>query len=58
MPFHLVLMEATGVGEAGASFGPIFQSMFFLHDESWSEGLHLTGCRTEALHNIEKSVAR
>ena len=59
-PFHLVILEAGGgsPGEGGASFSPLFQSMFFLHDESWSEGLHLDQCACEALHNVEKSVAR
>ena len=32
--------------------------MFFLHDESWSEGLNLDQCECEPLHNVEKSVAR
>ena len=58
VPFHLVLLEASSAGDAGASFAPVFQSMFFLHDQSWSQGLHLDGCTTGPLHNIEKSVAR
>ena len=59
-PYHLVLLEVSegSPGEGGASFTPLFQSMFFLHDESWREGLALDRCRVEPVHIIEKNVAR
>ena len=59
-PYHLVLLEVSegSPGEGGASFTPLFQSMFFLHDESWAEGLAFDHCRVEPVHIIEKNVAR
>ncbi|KAK9856141.1 hypothetical protein WJX84_010553 [Apatococcus fuscideae] len=59
-PYHLVLLEVSegSPGEGGASFTPLFQSMFFLHDESWAEGLAFDRCKVEPVHIIEKNVAR
>ncbi len=59
VPVHLVMTDVLGLSNVGGCAAPpLFQTMFFLHDSSWQEGLNLEGLQTGLPHNVEKNVAR
>lgn len=59
VPIHLVITDVLGLGNVGGCAAPpLFQTMFFLHDSSWLEGLNLEGLRADFPAKVEKNVAR
>ena len=59
VPVHLVMTDVLGLNNVGGCAAPpLFQTMFFLHDSSWQEGLNLEGLRTGLPAQVEKNVAR
>ena len=59
VPVHLVMADILGMQNlGGCAAPPLFQTMFFLHDSSWLEGLNLHGLKSELPAKVEKNVAR
>ncbi len=59
VPVHLVMTDILGMSNlGGCAAPPLFQSMFFLHDSSWLEGLNLEGLQADLPCKVEKNVAR
>lgn len=50
------ILGINGVG--GCAAPPLFQTMFFLHDSTWLEGLQMDGLDVEMPAKVEKNVAR
>lgn len=59
VPVHLVMVDILGInGVGGCAAPPLFQTMFFLHDSTWLEGLQMDGLDVEMPAKVEKNVAR
>lgn len=59
VPVHLVMTDILGLNNlGGCAAPPLFQTMFFLHDSSWLEGMKLHGLECEMPHMVAKNVAR
>ena len=59
VPVHLVMADILGLKNlGGCAAPPLFQTMFFLHDSSWLEGLNLKGLKCDEPYKVEKNVAR
>ena len=59
VPIHLVMTDVLGLNNVGGCAAPpLFQTMFFLRDSSWQEGLSLEGLQTGLPAQVEKNVAR